>query len=112
MTRSFPRPWSTPSPARPVLVGIEPGQSPRVVDEAAILAGALGTGLVCVWVDPAHLVAEREPDGSLVWRARVAGLQEIRSWVLGWGGECEVLEPDELRERIRGELTTALERYR
>jgi nucleotide-binding universal stress UspA family protein len=48
-----------------VLVGIEPGQSPRVVDEAAALAGSLHAGLVCVWVDPAHLVAEREPDGSV-----------------------------------------------
>jgi CRISPR-associated endonuclease/helicase Cas3 len=57
-------------------------------------------------------VIEREPDGSLVWRARVAGIQEIRSWVLGWGGECEVLEPDELRDRVKAELTTALERYR
>lgn len=57
-------------------------------------------------------VIEHEPDGSLVWRARVAGIQEIRSWVLGWGGACEVLEPDELRDRVTTELTTALERYR
>ncbi len=65
MTHSFPRPWSMPAPAHPVLVGIEPGQSPRVVDEAATLARSLGAGLVCVWVDPAHLVAAREPDGSV-----------------------------------------------
>ncbi len=65
MARSFPHPWSAPAPANPVLVGIEPSQSPRVVDEAAALARALGTGLVCVWVDSAHLVAEREADGSV-----------------------------------------------
>ena len=57
-------------------------------------------------------VIEREPDGSLTWTARVAGIQEIRSWVLGWGGEAEVLEPDELRERVRAELATAIARYR
>lgn len=65
MARSFPHPWSAPAPAHPVVVGIEPGQSPRVLEEAAALAGSLGTGLVCVWVDPAHLVAEREADGSV-----------------------------------------------
>ena len=65
MTRSLPRPWSGPAPTRPVLVGVEPSQSDRVVAEAADLARSLGTGLVCVWVDPAHLVAEQEPDGSI-----------------------------------------------
>ena len=65
MARSFPHPWSAPAPAHPVLVGIEPGQSPRVVEEAAALASSLHTGLVCVWVDSSHLVAEREADGSV-----------------------------------------------
>ncbi len=65
MTRSIPRPWSAPAPARPVLVGVEPSQSACVVEEAAGLAKALGAGLVCVWVDPAHLVAGHEFDGSL-----------------------------------------------
>ena len=65
MSHSFPHPWSAPAPAHPLLVGVEPGQSPRVVEEAAALAKSLGTGLVCVWVDPAHLVAEREPDESV-----------------------------------------------
>jgi predicted DNA-binding transcriptional regulator YafY len=55
---------------------------------------------------------DRGADGSLTWTARVAGIQEIRSWVLGWGGEVEVLEPAELRERVRFELETALARYR
>jgi nucleotide-binding universal stress UspA family protein len=65
MTRSVPRPWSAPVTGRPVLVGVEPAQSDRVVAEAADLARSLGTGLVCVWVDAAHLVAEREADGSV-----------------------------------------------
>ena len=65
VTRSLSRPWSAPVTGRPVLVGVEPSQPDRVVEEAAALAKSLGTGLVCVWVDPAHLVAEREPDGSL-----------------------------------------------
>ena len=65
VTRSLSRPWSAPTSGRPVLVGVEPSQPDRVVQEAAALAQSLGTGLVCVWVDASHLVAEREADGSL-----------------------------------------------
>ncbi len=36
---------------------------------------------------------EAEPDGSLLWRARVAGTIEIRIWILSWGSQVEVLEP-------------------
>ena len=36
---------------------------------------------------------ERDPDGSLLWRATVAGTIEIRLWILQWGADVEVLEP-------------------
>jgi len=39
-------------------------------------------------------------DGSLTWQARVSGTLEIRSWILGWGADVEVLEPAELRAEI------------
>jgi predicted DNA-binding transcriptional regulator YafY len=55
--------------------------------------------------------SEREPGGTLVWSARVAGLHEVRSWVLSWGGDAEVLEPAELRDWVRGELDGARRRY-
>ena len=51
-------------------------------------------------------------DGWLTWSAKVAGTQEIRAWVLGWGGEAEVIEPAELRDRVRAELEAAVARYR
>jgi proteasome accessory factor B len=38
-----------------------------------------------------------EEDGSLTWRATVAGTIEIRLWILSWGDEVEVLEPEPLR---------------
>ena len=41
-------------------------------------------------------------DGSLGWRARVSGTLEIRSWILGWGADVEVLAPAELRAEIAG----------
>lgn len=39
-------------------------------------------------------------DGSLTWRATVAGTIEIRLWILSWGDEVEVLEPAALREDV------------
>jgi predicted DNA-binding transcriptional regulator YafY len=61
-----------------------------------------------------HPTQETEPgrDGSLRWNAHVSGVREIRSWILGWGADAQVLEPPELRDQIRGELERAAERYR
>jgi CRISPR-associated endonuclease/helicase Cas3 len=46
---------------------------------------------------------EEQADGSLVWRARVAEVQEMLPWVRGWGADAEVLEPEELRDGMVGE---------
>jgi hypothetical protein len=43
-----------------------------------------------------------DDDGSLTWRAKVSGTLEIRSWILGWGADVEVLEPGPLRAEIAG----------
>jgi proteasome accessory factor B len=56
-------------------------------------------------------VEELEDDGSLLWRARVAGVLEIRSWILGWGPDAEVLEPPELRAWVARQHAAAAERY-
>lgn len=39
-----------------------------------------------------------QPDGWLLWRARVAEPQEMLPWIRGWGADVEVVEPDTLRE--------------
>ena len=54
---------------------------------------------------------ERATDGSLVWRATVAGTIEIRLWILSWGDDVEVLEPDDLREGVALTHRRAAERY-
>ena len=41
-----------------------------------------------------------EADGSLTWRATVAGTIEIRLWILSWGDDVEVLEPESLRKDV------------
>ncbi len=46
---------------------------------------------------------EEQPDGSLIWRARIAEPQEMVPWIRGWGADVEVLAPSELREMMMGE---------
>jgi predicted DNA-binding transcriptional regulator YafY len=50
-------------------------------------------------------------DGSVVLRAEVAGLVEVRSRILAWGAAAEVLEPQSLRDEVRAELAAALQKY-
>jgi len=54
---------------------------------------------------------EEQPDGSLLWRAWVAEPQEMVPWIRGWGGDVEVLEPPELRDRMTGEARRLAEAY-
>jgi len=51
------------------------------------------------------------PDGSLEWRATVAGTIEIRLWILGWGSDVEVLAPAALRDDVAATLRRAAARY-
>ena len=55
---------------------------------------------------------EEQLDGSLIWRARVSGLLEIRSWVLTWGDGAEVLRPEALRDDMARTHAAAAARYR
>ncbi len=50
-------------------------------------------------------------DGSLEWRATVAGTIEIRLWILSWGDDVEVLAPAELRADVAGRLQRAAALY-
>ncbi len=50
-------------------------------------------------------------DGSLDLRFRVAGIHEILWWVLGYGAEAEVLEPEKLRKLVVKHAKGMLERY-
>ena len=59
---------------------------------------------------PSQVVRELG-DGSLEWRARIAGTIEIRLWILQWGSDVEVLEPAALRGDVATTLRAALTRY-
>ena len=41
----------------------------------------------------------------------VAGIVEIRPWILSWGEAVEVLEPAELRQAIAAAVHAAAARY-
>jgi len=46
---------------------------------------------------------EDTPEGC-IWTAEIGDLIEILPWIRGWGSDCEVLEPPELRNQIAGEV--------
>ncbi len=103
---------------------------PKGFSAAEFLAGAFGIfggrdrHRVVLAVDPSYApyVAERfwhatqelsaEPGGALRLRFTVARLEEVADWVLGMGEHVEVLEPAELRARVRERLEGALAQYR
>ena len=51
-------------------------------------------------------------DGGCEVVMRVNGIREIRMWVLGWGGDVEVLAPAELRQEVYEHAQQMLQRYR
>jgi predicted DNA-binding transcriptional regulator YafY len=62
-----------------------------------------------VWHDSQKLFPQA--DGSLLFKAEVAGTEEIKFWVMNWGSKALVLEPESLRDEIRDEAATLVERY-
>ena len=42
---------------------------------------------------------------------RVGGIKEIRSWVLSWGADVEVLAPAELRDEVSAHARRMVEVY-
>jgi predicted DNA-binding transcriptional regulator YafY len=51
------------------------------------------------------------PDGRVELTVTVAGIVEIRPWILSWGDGVEVLAPPELREAVATSLRGAAARY-
>ncbi len=79
---------------------------------------------VCIHFTPnvAYLVKERrwhpsqkneiQKDGSVIATFTVGGMDELAAWVLSWGQEARVLEPQVLVEAVLLHLARALDRYR
>ena len=54
-------------------------------------------------------VIEDCADGGCILRVQVPHPLEMKPWIRGWGPECEVLAPKELREEIAEEMRRAAE---
>jgi predicted DNA-binding transcriptional regulator YafY len=54
---------------------------------------------------------EPQQDGSIIFRATVAGIEEIKHWVLGWGAGATVLAPEPLKKEIAAEAAALLQNY-
>jgi predicted DNA-binding transcriptional regulator YafY len=57
-------------------------------------------------------IFRRMGDGRLELLMRCANTVELRSWILGFGGDVEVLEPQQLRKDISGGHREALAQYK
>ena len=51
------------------------------------------------------------PDGGCLLTICVAGIKEIKSWVMSWGAEVEVLAPPELRAQVGDDSRRMLAHY-
>ncbi len=56
-------------------------------------------------------ILEQE-DGSIIFKAEVAGIHDIKIWVMSWGSKAKVIEPELLRMDIRSEIDSLLTLYR
>ena len=45
------------------------------------------------------------------WRVRIGDTLEIENWIRGWGSDCEVIAPTELRERIIADIRRSAHKY-
>jgi predicted DNA-binding transcriptional regulator YafY len=54
---------------------------------------------------------EEEPGGTIVLSLEVSGTAEVARWVMGFGGEAEVLAPAELRREVEARLRAGAARY-
>jgi len=61
---------------------------------------------------PNQKVRTNTKDGSITVSFVCAGLDEVRSFVLGWGDGVTVLEPAELRRQVREQALLVAEKYR
>jgi predicted DNA-binding transcriptional regulator YafY len=55
--------------------------------------------------------AKKNGDGSLDLTFQVAGLEEVKRWILNFGPECKVLGPEKLKEMVRKDLSRNLAQY-
>ncbi len=87
--------WFTDEPPLEVVLRFSPRVAPRVRETR--------------WHRSERV--EAQPDGSLLWRALIAEPREMMPWVRGWGADCEVLAPPEMRAELTEEARKLTQMY-
>jgi predicted DNA-binding transcriptional regulator YafY len=59
---------------------------------------------------PSQQIIE-EPEGALIFTARAGGMRSVLRWVLSFGDEAEVLEPEALRGMVAEVMASGARRY-
>jgi predicted DNA-binding transcriptional regulator YafY len=65
-----------------------------------------------LWHPSQRINRHGEDDGDIEFVAKLRGLEEITRWVMSWGGNAVVLDPPELRDKVRREVTRMDAAYR
>ncbi len=60
---------------------------------------------------PSQQIIE-EPGGTVFFTARAGGIRSILRWILSFGNEAEVLEPETLRDMVAEVMAAGVRRYR
>ena len=61
-----------------------------------------------LWHPSQQITSTRE---GCEWTAQIGETLEIENWIRGWGADCEVLEPHDLREKIAQDVRRAARLY-
>jgi predicted DNA-binding transcriptional regulator YafY len=52
-----------------------------------------------------------QEDGSIILSMKTSGWWDVKRWVLSYGSEAKVLEPEDLKKEILAELKSAQDSY-
>jgi CRISPR-associated endonuclease/helicase Cas3 len=63
------------------------------------------------WHLSQQIIPDEDNPGCVLVAFDVADTTDIKPWIRGWGANCEVLEPIELREELTGEARRLAHRY-
>lgn len=53
-----------------------------------------------------------EPDGSIIMHMKTSGWMDVQKWILSFGPDAELLEPNELRLEIKKKLLNTVDLYK
>jgi predicted DNA-binding transcriptional regulator YafY len=84
-------------------------QGPPVTVKIRFMDSVAGYIRERIW-HPSQQLSD-QVDGSVIFTATVAGLEEISHWVLRWGAGAQVLAPNELRQAVSRHASTMVAFY-